>query len=226
MQGTTNHSGEYLSKRLRDLAADACDQELTIAGLVEKLEGRVYTLLLALLSLPFCQPIALPGLSTPFGLVIALLGMRFALRQKPWLPAYLLSTPIPSRFLPKILTGSAKLLSWIEKFLHPRGVFVFEFRFTQVAAGVIIFACGLLLLLPLPVPFSNLLPALTVVLVAASISEKDALMLVVGLGVFFLTLGFFGLIFLGGVEVIEWLEAHFSGIFDPNDEPSTLKPVN
>jgi hypothetical protein len=35
---------------------------------------------------PFCTPIPLPGFSLPFGLVIAIIGLRLALGQKPWLP--------------------------------------------------------------------------------------------------------------------------------------------
>lgn len=183
-----------------------------------RLEGRVYTLLLVLLSLPFCQPISLPGLSTPFGVIIALLGIRFAFRQKPWLPRKLLHIRIPARVLPAVMRGAAKLLGWLERFLHPRGVRLFDYRITQLGAGLVIAACGLLLLLPLPIPFSNLLPALTVVFLAASFTERDAVMLALGGVAFTLTLAFFALIFFGGVEFLQWLEGHFDGIFDPAEE--------
>jgi len=216
-----NHS-ERLSLHLNALAESAKNAELTLAELMARLEGRVYTLLLVLLSLPFCQPIALPGVSTPFGVVIALLGVRFAFRQKPWLPRRLLQTRVPARVLPTIMRGAAKLLGWLERFLHPRGVWLFDFRITQLAAGLVIAACGLLLLVPLPIPFSNLLPAITVVFLAASFTERDALMLALGGAAFIVTLAFFTLIFFGGVEFLQWLEGRFAGIFHPGDNAPVL----
>ncbi|MGF1657528.1 MAG: exopolysaccharide biosynthesis protein [Verrucomicrobiales bacterium] len=214
-----------LSAALQDLAGKALQEGLTLGELIVRLEGRVYTLLLILLSVPFCQPLALPGLSTPFGLVIALLGMRFAFRQKPWLPKRVLMIPLSSKYLPKILTACARLLSWIEKFLHPRMTWMFQFRITQFLAGSTIFACGVLLLLPLPVPFSNLLPAMTVVAMAASMAERDGAVMLAGWGIFALTLGFFAAIFLGGAELVLWLKDSFTGLFDPADEAPGILPL-
>lgn len=214
MPANESHSPpERLSVCLRSLAARAQRADLTLAELMADLEGRVYTLLLVLLTLPFCQPIALPGFSTPFGVVITLLGVRFALRQKPWLPRGLLEVRLPARFFPAVLRGSGRLLGWLERFLHPRGTQIFDYRLTQITAGFVISICGLLLLLPLPIPFSNLLPALTVVLVAASVSERDAVILAAGGGVFLATLAFFTLIFLGGVEAVQWLNSFWGRIF-------------
>ena len=77
---------QRLSAQLLALAESEEHAELTLGGLIERLEGRVYTLLLVILSLPMCQPVPLPGLSTPLGVAIALLGLRFAFRQHPWMP--------------------------------------------------------------------------------------------------------------------------------------------
>lgn len=206
-----------LSAELLDISQDLAHKHISLRDLMDRLEGRVYTLLLVLLTLPFCQPVALPGLSTPFGVVIALLGMRFAVRQKPWLPRRLLDTPIPPKFLPSVLRAGGKFLGYLERILHPRGVWIFEYRATQFLSGSIIFICGLLLLLPLPIPFSNLLPALAVILVAVAMSERDGVVLVVGGCVFLMTLGFFVGIFFGGTAVIGWVNEHFRGIFEPKD---------
>jgi hypothetical protein len=182
---------------LQILSNTAEHSDLTMGDLVDRLEGRVYTLLLVLLALPFCQPIMLPGLSTPFGMVIALLGLRFALRQHPWLPQRLLKTHLSGKYLPRILHGSARVLGGIERLLHPRLSFLFEFPLTQFLAGMAVFLCGLMLLLPLP--------ALTVVLVASSFSERDGATLGAGLILFLISLGFIGAILLGGTEAISWI---------------------
>ncbi len=199
------HESLHLSMELQILADSADHSILTLGGLVDRLEGRVYTLLLVLLALPFCQPIMLPGLSTPFGTVIALLGLRFAFRQHPWLPQRLLKTQLSGKHLPKILRGSARVLSGIEKLLHPRLSFLFELYFTQFLSGMIIFFSGLMLLLPLPIPFSNMLPALTVVLMASSFSERDGIALGMGMILFLISFGFIATILFGGTEAINWI---------------------
>jgi hypothetical protein len=199
-----------LSVELQILSDSAEHSDLTMGDLVDRLEGRVYTLLLVILALPFCQPIMLPGLSTPFGMIIALLGLRFALRQHPWLPQRLLKTHLSGKYLPKILHGSARVLGGIEKLLHPRLLFLFDYRLTQFLAGMAVFFSGLMLLLPLPIPFSNMLPSLTVVLVASSFSERDGATLGAGLILFLISLGFIGAIFFGGSEAITWICNGFS----------------
>jgi hypothetical protein len=199
-----------LSVELQILSDSAEHSDLTMGDLVDRLEGRVYTLLLVILALPFCQPIMLPGLSTPFGMVIALLGLRFALRQHPWLPQRLLKTNLSGKYLPRILHGSARVLGGIEKLLHPRLLFLFDYRLTQFLAGMAVFFSGLMLLLPLPIPFSNMLPSLTVVLVASSFSERDGATLGAGLILFLISLGFIGAIFFGGSEAITWICNGFS----------------
>jgi hypothetical protein len=206
-----------LSVELLELAEAYEDLEVSLHDLMEHLAGRVYTLMLVLLSLPFCQPIGIPGLSTPFGAVIALLGLRFALQQKPWLPRLLTGTKIPRKFLPPVLRVGSKILRAMEKVMHPRISWFFVPGLTQFATGAVIFVCGSLLLLPLPIPFSNLLPALTILLLAASYSERDGIMLIAGAACFVLTLVFFGVLLFGSAEALIWLKIHFNGIFDPKE---------
>lgn len=199
-----------LSRALREIAGSLPGERTRLGDLMDRLQGRVYTLLLVLLCLPFCQPITLPGMSTPFGVVIALLGLRLAFRQHPWLPKRLLHTSIPNRLLQRVLEGSARILNTLEKLLHPRIPWLFGLPFTQFVSGAAICISGLLLLLPLPVPFSNLLPAWAVILIAAAMSERDGAMLLAGGGVFAGTLAFFAAIFLGSAGLAAWLHQHFS----------------
>ena len=195
-----------LSEQLLDLAENEEQAELTLGTLMDRLEGRVYTLLLVILSLPMCQPIPLPGLSTPLGVAIALLGLRFAFRQHPWMPRRLLATKLTGNFLPAVLRGGARVLSIFEKLLHPRLVSLFELRYLQFLAGFTICICGLLLLLPLPIPGTNILPAVTVVLAASAYSERDGYCLIAAGFTFLLTLAFFAALVWGSAEII----SHFA----------------
>jgi hypothetical protein len=197
---------QRLSAQLLALAESEEHAELTLGGLMERLEGRVYTLLLVILALPMCQPIPLPGLSTPFGVAIALLGLRFALSQRPWMPQRLLATKLTGNFFPAVMRGGARVLGVFEKLLHPRLVGFFEPGYVRFLAGAVICFCGLLLLLPLPIPGTNMLPALTVVLTAAAFSERDGYCLIAAGLVFIVTLAFFGALVWGGAEIV----SHFA----------------
>lgn len=110
------------------------------------------------------------------------------------------------------------MIGYLEKLLHPRLTWVFEYRITQFLSGMAICACGIFLLLPLPIPFSNLIPAFAIILIAASNSERDGIMLSVGGGVFALTLVFFGGLFFGGKEFVGWVRDSFKGMFDPGEQ--------
>lgn len=118
--------------------------------------------------------------------------------------------------------ATRRLVSWLEYFLKPRLTRVVQWRLIRQSMGAVILCSGMLLLLPLPIPFSNFLPAFTVVLLAAAMLEDDGYVAVVGGGVFLLTLAFFAAIFWGGTEVVEWLEYRFAGILDPDyEQPAT-----
>jgi len=194
-----------LSVELFDLAEHFDRPEVEVRELMDRFQGRVYTLMLVLLSLPFCQPMALPGLSTPFGVVISLLGFRMALRKEPWLPERLMKVTISAKVLLALLKAGGKVLRTLEKLLHPRASWIFDFKTTHIVGGLLIGMSGLLLLLPLPVPLSNLFPALVILSIAASTSERDGVMFLGGATLFLFTLLFFAAIFLGGKEL--WVRA-------------------
>lgn len=209
-----------LSEEIAALLAAFAERPVTLRELTEVLRGRAYTLLLVLLSLVFCTPIPLPGLSTPFGLVIAIIGFRLALRQKPWLPRRLLDTSVPPGFFARLLDAVRRPIRALEFFLRPRWSFLFDLKLLHHGCGAIICACGILLLLPLPIPFSNSLPALTVVLIACAILERDGYCLVAGLVTFAITLCFFAALLWGGSEVVTWVWETFGGSIAPDDKRS------
>jgi hypothetical protein len=217
-------AGSRLSAELERLIGAFSERAVCLREVLEVTHGRGFNLLLLLLAFPFCTPIPLPGVSTPFGLVIAFIGLRLALGQEPWLPARLLDKQLPPRFFPRFLAATRRLVRWLEYFLKPRFIQVMRGRLVRRSMGLIIFCSGLLLLLPLPIPFSNSLPAMTIVLLAAAMLEDDGGVAVAGGAFFILTLAFFALIFWGGTEAIDWLEDRFGGILDPDYEAPASAP--
>jgi len=87
--------------------------------------------------------------------------------------------------------------------LEPRLAFLHEQFIYRRLAGAMIALAGLCLLLPLPVPFSNGLPAWTILLLAAAALERDGLCFLAGGLLFLATATFFALLAFGRAQAIQ-----------------------
>jgi hypothetical protein len=184
-----------LSVELGELRTRAGERAITLREVIYTLQGRAYMLLVLLLSLPFVTPIPLPGLSTPFGLAIALIALRLSLGQRPWLPMKLQRRELPAGFLRKIFSVAERVLRFLEKFLRPRLTYLTDTPFLVQLHALLMLTAALALLLPLPIPFTNSFPAWTILLLAAGLLERDGLFILAGYLVF--AAGVFYFIFLG-----------------------------
>ena len=191
------------SQELRDLAQQFANRPARVSAILEATHGRGFNLLLLLIGLPFLTPVSLPGFSTPFGFVVFLIGGRLALGRQPWLPKRILERELPARFIAKVLAAASHMMRWLEVLLRPRLDFLEEQWIYRRIAGTLIMLSGLLMLLPLPIPLTNTLPALTVVLLAAGAIERDGLFFLAGCATFILTLTFFGLVAFGGARLLD-----------------------
>ena len=193
------------SQDLRELTARFAARPVTLAEILVATKGRGFDLLLVLIALPFLTPIPLPGFSIPFGVVVGLIGAARALGRPPWLPRRLLQRRLPPRFLAGVLRTAARIVKGLEYFLRPRLAFMNDNVVCRRVSGAMIAGCGLFLIAPLPVPFSNSLPAWTVLLLAAGALARDGLFFVAGCIAFGVTTAFFVLLAFGGVQAVEKL---------------------
>lgn len=169
-----------LSDDLRAILDRADGKALSLRQIVEVLRGRGFDVLVIILVLPFCQPIPLPGLSTPFGLALMFFGLRIALRQRPWLPDWLMRREITYDTLHKIVTMTIAVAKRLEKVIHPRLRFVKRWWSFNALNGLAIVSSSFLLMLPLPIPFSNTIPAWSILLLALGMMEEDGAVIVLG----------------------------------------------
>jgi hypothetical protein len=103
----------------------------------------------------------------PFGIAVLLIGIRIAFLQKPWLPKFIRQRRISAPRLVKVLTGGIRFAKLMEKVVKPRMHFLHLGPGAVNLIGLGIVAGGLLPLLPLPIPFRNMVPAWAVVLLTA-----------------------------------------------------------
>jgi hypothetical protein len=202
-----------LAAELQDLAEGFRNHAVTLEEVIAVLQERAYTLLIIILALPFCVPVALPGLSTPLGLVIAIVAGRLALGLPPWLPRRLLQTRLPPRFFRLVLNGTSRLLGWLERLLRPRWLAVTATPLLVRLHAFMVCIAAVTLLIPAPIPFSNTLPALGILLGAAGTMERDGLAIVAGY--FFAAVGiaYFVLVAALGNHAWELVRDRLTGFF-------------
>lgn len=171
-------------------------RSLSLREILEILSGKGRVLALIFLALPFCQPLQIPGFSTPFGLLIAFLGVRSAFGKHFWIPKKLAAKKVSSSTVQKIVRKGFYWIKKLQRFIHHRWAWVCRMRWMQAMHGLVIAFLGILLALPLPIPFTNLTAAWAIFLMCLGLLEEDGLLIVLGYVSFLLTLGFFvGILF-------------------------------
>jgi len=182
---------QRLSAELERLSAACREETVTLGGLLPGIAPRDQALLTAVLSVGFCHPIPLPGLSTVFGFIIVVAGVRMALGLGPWVPRRWRGRPLPARRLQKVFSAGASLMRKCERVIRPRGRWLSAHPWTQRANGGAIALCGLLLAVLGP-PGTNFAPAAAILLLSIGMLESDLLFLAAGYAAVVLNILFFG----------------------------------
>lgn len=200
-----------LSEELTALHLRAGERSVTLREVIYALRGRAYLLLMIMLVLPFIQPVPLPGLSTPLGLAIMLIALRLSLGQRPWLPMKIQRIRLPAGFFGKVMGFTTRLIRFLESVLRPRWAWLTGTALLYQLHAVVVLVSALILLLPLPIPFSNVLPAWAIFLLACGLLERDGLFIFLGYVAFAIGAAYF--VLLGGIaqEAVEhgwaWLQS-------------------
>jgi hypothetical protein len=150
------------------------DTPLTVGELVDKAAEGGFGFLIAILSL-----IAIPffGLSTPFGLAIALIGAQLVLGgQHPWLPRRARNRALSMAMLDRVSTLLERRTRWIARSTRRRWEPMIRPRL--IGLGVVVLALGLAL--PLPIPGSNLVFLIPLFIYAVGLLERDGLWILIG----------------------------------------------
>ena len=155
------------------------------------LSGNGRILFLIFLSLPFCLPLQIPGLSIPFGLSVAFIGFRMAFAKRIWLPKKVLFKTVPSATVQQISQKFLKILTKIERLTRPRLRWLSKHKIMHICNGFLFVLLGIVLALPLPVPLTNLLAGWAIFLLSIGLLEDDGIFILIGYFISLLTILFF-----------------------------------
>lgn len=181
-----------LEESLLQIKEMAKEKPVTVRELLQVFGNRGTLLLIILLTFPFCLPIHIPGLSTPFGIIIFLICLRAAFRRKLWLTTAMLNHEIKGNHLETLTNWGLWFTRKLKPIIHPRlGITQSFLRLHYLVIAVL----ALFLALPLPIPFSHLLAAWPIFLISLGLFEDDGLLVILGYGVTVVSLYFYHYIF-------------------------------
>ena len=173
--------GERLSAVLRRLAEEAAGGRLSIDMLLAALSDRAFGAMMLVFAAPNLVPLPIPGLSALTGLPLLYLSAQLALGwRRPWLPSWIVRRSLAGADFARAVDWGEPHLAKAERLLRPRLA-----PLTAPLAERLIGALCLLLslVLFLPIPLGNLLPAIAICLFSFGLLEKDGLPVLAGLGV-------------------------------------------
>lgn len=165
-----------LSSMLHGIAQDESRERIAIGDLLALMGDRALAALLFVFAVPNVLPVP-PGTSTILGAPLVFLAAQLAFGLRPWLPAVISRRTMTRSDFATLVRRIGPWLARAERLLRPRVV--------GLASPPMEYLVGLLCLLlaivlVLPVPLGNMLPALAISLFALGIMERDGLWILAG----------------------------------------------
>lgn len=166
-----------LSTVLRNVLATGADG-VTVGEIADRVAGRGFGLLLALLGLPTLIPILPPGASAVVGLLCVLIGVQLlAGSPMPWLPSRIRRKRLSPQSLEMLANRGVDLFVRLETLSRPRLRFIMLPLPLRVVALVLV-AIGIVLVLP--IPFMNTVPGVGILLLGFGLLNRDGVFVIIG----------------------------------------------
>ena len=166
-----------LSSMLQALAQDDSRERISVGDLLEALGDRALAALLFVFAVPNVLPVP-PGTSTVLGAPLVFLAAQLAFGRRPWLPSVMARRTMTRSDFAALVRRISPWLARAERLLRPRAMRL-ALPPMEYLVGMV---CLLLaVVLVLPVPLGNMLPALAISLLALGVLERDGVWIVAGL---------------------------------------------
>jgi len=169
--------GRNLSRMLGDIAADPTRERVSVGDLLAAMGDRALGALMIVFALPNALPMP-PGISGILGAPLVFLAAQLMLGRRPWLPRVVADRSMLRTDFAVMLDRAGPWLARAERLLRPRlGALVRPPAEYAIGALCLILA----IILVLPVPLGNILPALSICLLCLGILERDGVWVIGGL---------------------------------------------
>jgi hypothetical protein len=175
---------------LKTMADDERRERVSVADLLSLMQDRAFGALMFIFAMPNTIPTP-PGTSAILGIPLVFLAAQMALGKAPWLPKFIASRSMLRTDFVGMVDKASPWIVKAERMLKPRWR-----GLSSPGAERLIGCFGLILavVLALPIPLGNMLPAVALCMMAFGILEKDGVWIAGGA-----TLGVASLFLVAGV---------------------------
>ena len=192
--------GRLLSEVLQDLQAGE-GARVSVGDIVGALRDRSFAPLMVIFAAPNVF-LFIPGSSVFTAVPLIFLAVQLILsRPDVWLPRFVADRAIERSAFDRIVSVSVPYVQRVERLARPRwwpSSYLLAERLIGIATLI------LAIFLFLPIPFANSLPALSIILLALGLSERDGYWFAAGLILTLVsTVVVAAIVLLGGVTVLE-----------------------
>jgi hypothetical protein len=160
---------ERLSRALVRIAREAKGDRITLGDLLAALRERAYGAMLLVFAFPNMLP-SPPGLAAVLGLPLVVLSALMMTGRDPWLPDFIARRGLTAANFRNMINRAIPWIKRAERLLRHRLLPVTG-RLGQRAIGALCLLLALVLMLP--VPFGNLMPALAISVLSLGLLERD-----------------------------------------------------
>jgi hypothetical protein len=165
-----------LSATLLRIAARPDRDRIFIRDLLAELDHRAIAAMLFIFAVPNTIPVP-PGVSGVLGAPLIFLAAQLMLGRPPWLPRIIADRSFARPDFEKVVVKVGPWLAKAEKLMRPRLTFL-----AMPPMEYLIGAMALLLaiILFLPIPLGNMLPAIAICIFALGLIERDGIWILAG----------------------------------------------
>jgi hypothetical protein len=185
------------------LQSESMMDGLTLGKLMSMLKEKGPFLFIVILCAPFLLPLSIPGVSIPFGLVIIYLALGIIRQKEMKLPRRSMNHTIKSKHIKLLIRGVVRIFHKIEKWTCPRLEFLAIHHFSVIINGVLILFCAIVLMVPVPIPLGNALPAYAMLFISIGFLQRDGVMIIIGYALTLITSMYFVTIAILGVNGVK-----------------------
>ncbi|GAB4069644.1 exopolysaccharide biosynthesis protein [Ancylobacter sonchi] len=196
-----------LSDVLVSIASDETRERIAIGDLLTAMQERAFGPLMLVFALPNVLPTP-PGTSTVLGAPLIFLTAQLAFGLSPWLPPLISRRSIARKDFAAFVGKAVPWLAKAENLLRPRFGFLAHPP-AEYVVGVV--SLILAVVLVLPIPLGNMLPALAICVMALGILERDGIWVMAGIVIAIASLGVVSGVVWGFVEAGLYLLKSFFG---------------
>lgn len=169
-----------LSELLSQIVEDESRERVSTGDLLAMAGDRAFGALIFVFALPNLIPTP-PGTSAILGLPLIILSFQLLYgRRTPWLPKAIAARSIARADLASVVRRAAPVLKRIERVLKPRLSWLVT-AFSERLLALLLLVLSVILFLP--IPLGNIVPAAAMCIIALALIEHDGLAALFGLGI-------------------------------------------